>query len=291
MKELLLALTVLSSFVAYSQSVLTRGEVWDFEIGDEFHYSFNNYPGTMVERNTIIDKHFSQNNDTIFYTQSESNYSNGPDGNGGTAHYYSYDTTSYYITNVNYPISQFGGSFEIYDEYLDSTYFYFPDTIIDYDVNLCNLEINGFDSYPPVFESNHILRLSGRGVGTVWTYHYDPSSPFPYLEDRKLYYYKKGNFTCGTLNTVSIDLNEMPNTEIKVYPLPANQQVNIDFGALELVLDFQLIDLNGKLIPIDINKDFNTIYSFSSKDIPNGIYFIHASTKNTSFKRKVIITH
>lgn len=291
MKKLLLTVILFSSFGLFSQSILTVGEVYDFEIGDEFQYSIDNYPGTMLERYVVIDKYFSPNNDTVFYRQSVSNYYNAHDGNGGTSHFFSSDTISFYRTNLNDPITTFGDTMEIYDIYLDSTYMYYPDTIIKYDSNLCGLEVNGWVSYPPVFESVNRTRIAGRGVGSVWNYHYDPSSPMPYLIDRRLYYYKKGNITCGTPNTVSIKEIELKNSEIKIYPVPADKVVNIDLGEVNNLKKIHLIDINGKLIPIEIIQNLNAAYSFNSENIPNGIYFVHISTEAISFKKKLIITH
>lgn len=291
MTRTLLIICLLSSFSLHSQSILTRGEVYDFNIGDEFQYSFDNYPGTMVERYTVLDKEFSQNNDTVFYTLSESYYSNGPDGIGGTEHNFSDDTISYYITSLNSLITPFGDSSEIHDIYLDSTYFYYPDTIIEFDSNLCGLEVNGWDSYPPVFESNQRIFIYGKGVGPVWSYHYDPSSPMPYLQDRKLYYYKKGNTTCGSPVTVSTESINLNNTNVNIYPVPANHKVNVELESDGEIENLQLIDMTGKSISINTEKNFENKYSFDSTDIPDGIYFIHFRTNNNSVKRRLIIAH
>lgn len=290
MKKLLITLSFLCSFTLFSQSILTNGEVYDYEIGDEFQYSLNNYPGTMVERYTVIDKQFSTNSDTVFYTQSVSNYSNGPDGNGGTAHYYFEDTINFYITDLNTPATTFGDSIYIHDNFLDSSYYHFPDTIIEFDSNLCGLKVNGWESYPPTFEPNHLIRIVGKGVGSVWTYHFDPTSTIPEIENRKLYYYKKGNIECGTPNTASINFEQM-NSEISIYPVPANSSVNVNFEKAPLFTDIQLFNLNGKQIPIELFKITNNTFSFDSENIPVGVYLIGISTKDTSLKRKIIITH
>lgn len=282
---------VLSSFILSGQSTLTKGEVYDYNIGDEFQYSIDNYPGTMVERYIVLDKQFSQTNDTIFYTMSESNYSNGPDGSGGTAHYFSEDTINLYVTNLSDPITTFGDSTEIYDIYEDSTYFYYPDTIIEYDSDLCNLEVNGWESYPPVFESNHIIHIYGKGVGSVWSYHYDPSSPSPHLIDRKLYYYKKGTLTCGSSVTASIESINLNDSQMKIYPIPASKEVNVELLIDENIVHSRLIDSRGKCRVIDLNKNSGQKHTFDTTHIPDGIYFLHVTTHNNAFKKKVIISH
>ena len=291
MKKLLLTLILFSSFGLFSQSVLTVGEVYDFEIGDEFQYSIDNYPGIMVERYVVIDKQFSPNNDTIFYSQSVSNYYNEHDGNGGTSHVFSSDTISFYKTNLNDPITTFGDTMEVYDEVLDSTYMYFPDTIIENDSNLCGLEVNGWNYNPPAFEPVNIIRLWGRGVGSVWSFHFEPTSTSPNLENRKLYYYKKGNIICGTPNTVSIKEIDLKNSEINIYPVPANNKVNVEIGGLNGLKDIYLVNVNGEIIPIEVIKNLSTSYSFDSENIPNGIYFVYISTETITFKKKIIISH
>jgi hypothetical protein len=52
--RILLAILLFLPFKLYSQ--LNIGQVFDFEIGDEFHYKSNYEGPTWVERKTVIDK-------------------------------------------------------------------------------------------------------------------------------------------------------------------------------------------------------------------------------------------
>ena len=49
------------------QEISTNGEIYDFEIGDVFHYSGYMWGVISKKIHTITDKYYSANNDTLFY--------------------------------------------------------------------------------------------------------------------------------------------------------------------------------------------------------------------------------
>lgn len=62
-------------FSANSQTMPTRGEIFDFNINDEFQYrEFHDSPWSTVTRYVIIDKFYSSANDTVFYGRHFDNY-------------------------------------------------------------------------------------------------------------------------------------------------------------------------------------------------------------------------
>lgn len=291
MKLLLINLFAMFIFTTLSQSILTRGEVFDYDIGDEFQYSYDNAPGIYVERYTVIDKQFSQNFESITYTLFKSIYNYGPDSDGNTTVYTSEDTVNQIINDLNDPITAFGDSTEIYVD-ADSSYYYHPDTIIEYDSNLCGLEVNGWNSYPPVFESNNIIRKWGRGVGLVWRYHYDPSSgSWHELENKKLYYYKKGNITCGTPVTASTGEYQKNSLEIIIFPIPTDKALNVQLKNNGKIDQIELINSLGTTVNLKVNKNGLNDYTIDTTDLPNGVYYIVVHSKNKVVNHKVVITH
>jgi hypothetical protein len=73
----LILFIVLSINNFYSQENLTIGEVFDFEINDEFHYEilqrFTSYP--EGERILVTDKYYSADSNTVTYIFSRNGYS------------------------------------------------------------------------------------------------------------------------------------------------------------------------------------------------------------------------
>jgi hypothetical protein len=68
---LIISFYVLISGTASSQDFPARGEIYDFNIGDVFHTYLSASIGMADLQNIeIVDKYFSQNSDTVFYTQS-----------------------------------------------------------------------------------------------------------------------------------------------------------------------------------------------------------------------------
>ena len=66
MTHKLFILFILLSFTAQSQSLLTKAEVFDFRLGDEFHYT-NDYTPPNDNQKTVIDVDSSANRDSIIY--------------------------------------------------------------------------------------------------------------------------------------------------------------------------------------------------------------------------------
>lgn len=282
---LLLATFCLSTFLI-GQDVLTRGEVYDYDVGDEFQYSYDNFYGTMVDRFVVLDKEVSQNGDTLHYKMFKSKYIYDEDGDT-----FIEDTISKTYTNLNAPITTFGDSTYIYDQYQDSSYYYYPDTIIEYKTNLCDLEVNGWYAYPPIFESNQIIRIYGRGVGLVRKYHYDPSSAgITELENYNLYYYKKGSTSCGSKVTASLSTEIALDDLITVAPNPTNEHLNIEISESLKVKEMRLYNPQGQRVGADIIGQGNS-YCLNARKLKSGIYTLILQSNNGVVSKKVSVIH
>lgn len=289
---LLILFSLTIGYSTLSQSILTRGEVYDFEIGDVFHYKIENYPGTMVQRYFIIDKQFSQNLDTVTYTVYQNHYTYGPSDSGtGTVEYTTEGTTNMAYTNLNGPITNFGGGpYSYYDEYEDTTYIYYPDTInyINPDI-LCGAHIIGYQDYPPIFESNNHTHTWGKGLGKVLDYHYDPSVGWGsyVITHRRLYYYKKGEVSCGTPinNLLSLPQNQL---SFNIFPNPSTEKFYFTMEQKQ-ELKIQLINQFGQEVNVSIEDRFDG-YMINTASLSSGMYYLIATDKNQhSSTHKIII--
>ena len=75
MKKILFIILTFASLLSYSQGLMTIGEVFDFSVGDKFHYKVSppQVP-TAVDRITITGKYFSGSGDTVFYQRFHDSY-------------------------------------------------------------------------------------------------------------------------------------------------------------------------------------------------------------------------
>lgn len=290
MKLVVVFIFLLSGLSIYSQSILTRGEVYDFEVGDEFQYSYDTAPGITVDRFVVLSKDFSPDLDTVFYTLFKSYYYYGPDANyQNTIESTTESIVHQQYTNLGDPIIDFGGGVYVYDMYLDSTYEYFPDTIIGYDSNLCDLEINGYDSYPPEWHSYQTLYLWGRGVGLVGHYQPQLSGVQPNDIDKNLYYYKKGNFECGTPVTASLN-NLSKKISFKLYPNPSSEKLIIELEKNQTLSQFSLYNALGENQAVDFIKNGH-LYIIETSNLSNGVYYLKASIDGAIVHRPVVVSH
>ncbi len=85
------------------------------------------------------------------------------------------------------------------------------------------------------------------------------------------------------MSTVEPTINE-----IKVYPNPASEAVNIDLGKTITDTHIILIDLSGKQI---FSKKYNgkNKISIDTKGFPKGVYILSIQTGRQKLNRKIII--
>ena len=82
------------------------------------------------------------------------------------------------------------------------------------------------------------------------------------------------------------------NGEVKVFPNPATQQVNILFNALENIdLSINLADVSGRIVK-HINypaRQGENSFSFDLDNVSKGMYFLDIQGNNSSLKYKIIV--
>jgi hypothetical protein len=287
MKAILQILIVLVGFAfeARSQTMLTIGQIYDYNINDEFHYHYANIPPNAV-RFKVIDKHYSILNDTVFYVRHFDNYSTQVNWNPSPHLDYFFDAyydTIYYtdldtLINAlyqNWPIGDSIGSFS------DTLY---------YSTESCGILIYEYTGTTGYFEGHYYHGQYGQGLGMVQSIH--QWAGWPQINDQYyMIYYRKDTIECGTADTtdssvlVSIFESENYNKKISVYPNPAYSFIHIDTPLSEKY-NISVFNVGGILVrKMDEIMDDQTI---DISSLSKGLYLLSIEGKNDIYHTKFI---
>jgi len=76
---------------------------------------------------------------------------------------------------------------------------------------------------------------------------------------------------------------------LKLFPVPFNDNINIDFGQVVFLKSFQIIDLSGKILVSEIVNNNTTIKTINHlNSLSKGIYFIEILTENDFIRRLIM---
>lgn len=265
--RILLILTVFSAEVK-SQTTLTIGQVYDYNINDQFHY-YTYGVSPNATRFTVTDKQFSALNDTVTYVRHFDNYSTQviSDPSPHLEYFFDSYTDTLSITNLDSLISDQFSTWTTNDSlgdwFNDSSYISSQWCgILIYEYSAC-LGCN--------FEGNSYQGQYGQGVGLIKQIHQSPAWPqidYQYY----LKYYKKGTVSCGTpdLTTVGIKEPLKKVADFIIYPNPVESTFTLQnespYDNFQCSLQNLLgqiimtINLRGETNIIDISKFEGGIY-------------------------------
>lgn len=270
---------------AKCQTIPTRGQIYDYDVGDEFHYTdIEKTPNAT--RMTISTKYFSILNDTVFYGRHFDNYKTEYDWNPSPHYDYTFwttDDTTYY-TNLDTLISAQYSYWVIFDSLWD----YRKDTVF-YSSEFCGKSIYEFNGCSHCsFEGNHLNEKYGIGLGFVL--HNHQVNVWPQTNEYfNLIYYRKGTDSCGEPDTtnsamfLSIAESRTTKSNISVYPNPASSSVYVltpENSAIEI------IDIKGQIIEkynTTGSKTFINLISYQP-----GIYIIKIIADEVTIIKKLI---
>lgn len=274
----------------FSQDTLTIGEIFDFNVGDEFHYNGilipeNDYPFPDFEKVIVLGKELFEHEDSLVIIKEITKYK------------FSYDTEphEYFISNIDTHkviFQDIDSSIRYYD-YLyqnDTTKnegtweIYLKDTIFQSSEYLCNTSVNGVEFYQSWGEYDHYINYYGKGLGLVFSSSHG-SSDGPYIYNKKMIYYKKGQQTCGEINLPSaIEVIKIDN--YKIFPIPFNNELTIKSKNKFDMMDISIFDINGTLV---YSKSLD---AFESKiDVSNlstGLYLLELNYKDNRMVKRII---
>lgn len=250
---------------------MTIGEVFDFNIGDEFH-TLNDYPQgpPNAKRMKVIDKHFSATNDTVFYTRSFNNYHTvyNPDPTPHLDYYFNVYIDSVFYTNFN-----------------DSILCNPMDTscISVIGTTICGIPTNGLD----IIGLEEITEIMlGKGLGVVTDLYVQDGSPSQSY-DHELFYFKKDTMECGIPDlTTSITSNSISLAIENIYPNPFTEKFSIRFADDKHSYIIKIFDLNGQEI-FETTADYcnnAVIDKISNK----GFYILKLETEDKTYISKII---
>ena len=193
-------------FIATSvlaQDTLLIRDVFDFNVGDEFHYleDGSNYYGapltSKVDRIRILAKEYSIDNDTIYYKRSIEGYSYRrvsltqyeyyPHAYENVQSITDLDSNIFYYMLLNY--------FDYAKFVFDWAYYQFIDiSDSSASISYCNTIVNSYE-----FADFSVAEIAeyGKGLGLTRYFQSDESCSCT-LKDYRMIYYKKGVDSCGT---------------------------------------------------------------------------------------------
>ncbi|MCF8299337.1 MAG: T9SS type A sorting domain-containing protein [Saprospiraceae bacterium] len=238
-----------------AQSVSTNREIYNYDVGDIFHYSHeisSPSSGANITSNVeIIGKYYSLGQDTIFYIR---DIVSKQSGSGIPVSYkYRIDTISY--TNLDSAVN--GGI-------IDSVYY----DITQYNGRKINRDTNSF------------LDLYADSLGKVFDMIYHD---FNYMtqNQKRLIYYKKGSEEWGTPINLAIKESNITSLDFKIYPNPATDFIAIVFSEALWQDGFvEIYNINGVLIRKEKLNTFERTYELSVKTFKTGLYLGKIVQKN-----------
>ena len=257
-----------TSFIGIGQELPTIGKVFNFHIGDEFHYNtlFGPFGTYSISQEKIIDVDYQLDSNEVTYTIAREIYS-FIWGEMDSIPFI--DTISIEYTNLD--LSMF-----YYDDiFLHDTVHYFSDS-------LCGAEIYGAHYYGDGPEGSFIIKREwGPGLGLTL----ERTSSWTGTDLKFLEYYLKDGEECGSPIT-SVGINEnILFSSVSIFPNPNTGQINVDLGSLTDVA-IKVLNASGQLIYYKENIN-SPIYQFELDASP-GIYILELSATGEKQQFKLI---
>jgi hypothetical protein len=234
------------SLAAKCQPHMTYGQIYDFEINDEFHYYYQDVPPN-AKRITIIDKFYTASVDSVCYVRYNNTYTSHVNWNPNPHLEYSFNTFTDTVcyTNLNDICDSAFIDWPLADT-LDNLFY---DTLY-FSSNWCGQLIYEYQACSGCsFEGYYISVHFGEGIGLVrQSEHWNmmPSTTY----DFRLKYFKKGSFECGTPDNTTENIFEFQDNanRIKVFPNPANEFITISGLDESFKGELSVFNSEGKIL-------------------------------------------
>jgi len=279
MKKLSIVILLFNVLCINAQDTLRVGEVFDFDIGDEFHYerTLSQLNGIQVDRIFIEDKWYSDQQDTLFYKIRKNQYSDFQSSPGPSGMWY--DVNQYY-THLDtfvwldvFSSNPCGNS----DTCVVTTEF---DTYCDRQSMRVSLRTGLID-----FEENTEINAYAIGLGVVFNSDYQDDGNTG--TETQLVYYKKGTEECGAPNYLTNIEETKPNPSILTYPNPFHDKLFFEFDPDDDEhSNIEIYDLYGNLT--FSNSKLNNNLTIETKSWESGIYFFQYRRGDTFITSKLV---
>ena len=238
---------------AQGQKLPTIGMVFDFSVGDEFHYNHSagsygwwGFHASGSSRDKILDVQFSSDSNDVTYSIFREGYMSYYLNWDGTL-----DTTFFYSETLT----------ETYSNLSSSMYYYNSEFTIDtihyVSEPLCGVEIYGNACGPPDCGWGFLKKEWGIGLGKTWDQSSDGEGGGT-LDS--LSYYKKNGIECGTRVEVLVAINEIDIPEnVEVFPTVFADRVWIRSDRSQSMY-FSLYSISGKeVFSTQLNSDMSDV--------------------------------
>jgi hypothetical protein len=272
MRNLGLALLFLFSIVnnAFTQDYSTNGEIYDFEIGDIFHYEMEGWDhsshGFEITNKEIIDKTFSDDLDTVYYTQFVKKLYQLD----WQEWIYEEDTTQISYTDLD---SLFAA---------DTTYY-------SYAYNGRKISSNFTNWWDIEFD---IVDYAD-GCGRVYNHHY--RTEYPVLDyEWEMVYYKKGDEEWGIPNVV-VGIEELKYRCIMTncYPNPFTTSTTLSFRLEKPEnVQFTVYNVQSKIVYTIEDRRYagEQQIQWNAEGLPVGVYYFRVQAGDKVGGGKMIKT-
>lgn len=256
------------SFLVSSASAQypTRGQVYDFDVGDQFQYEEYDHwwggPPTYYT-NTITGKNFSNGSNTVTYDvdveKLELNLST-----------FQWDSITTYSNQLIF--SQLSDTIAG-DVVTPFTFFLISDTTyIDPLMYNRQTVAFGYENGQPLSAAVERYRWV---VGVGRTHYAVQGSDLDYDLESNLIWYQKGNEIWGVRQLVGMEEEVLPR--VKIWPNPTNGVVSIE-GWEAQYGEWILLDRMGRMIKSGVLRSGET--QLDLNEVSSGIYFLQISDSN-----------
>ena len=279
MKKSFLALLIFGiSFTTNGQNLMTIGEVFNYEIGDEFQITgtADNQPPN-ADRIKIVGKYFSPNSDTLFYIRYHNSYYTEViwGDNPYLEYHFWTKTDTVFYTNLDSSLVYYDQGFE------ESQYIKNSPALCDSLINGCSYDIG------PGYENDVVINEYGRGLGQTYAYYYAYQANAS-LWRNTLFYYKKGGDECGVPDSTTVGINEETTTNQKfsIYPNPVKSTLIVENNNQSEFYEYKIMNLTGKII---LKSKFRGKQNkINIEYLRNGLYFLYINTKEYTVINKFV---
>ncbi len=237
-----------------AQQISTVGEIYDYEVGDTFHFDFwatSPISGASWIKNiTITNKSYSLNNDTVFYERA----------------------IAYQELSIN-PIIEFYNDTVIYTDLDSLINMGVIDTIYSNPQRYNGRLINGHHDwrYWGYWYIEYVI-----GCGRVYLYLNDDWDEI--YSEEELIYYKKGDEEWGTPHVI-VEVEELGrvNSSLKCYPNPFTTSTTIEYELTEpSLVQLSIYNAIGETIYVaqeGIKQQGKHSITWSPESLPEGMYY------------------
>ncbi len=285
MRRAILILCALSNVLfSDAQGLMKISEVFNFDIGDEFQFVTTGTTASgsytpispNADRIRISGKYTSANSDSVFYIRFHDCYSTQVDWTGGphlVYNFWTYTDTAFY-TNPDSSIAWYDPGFQ-YDQY------------VLYDSLLCNTLVNGCAYQVGAgFEPDYYTDEYGAGIGHSHEYYYCALGR--YWIANTLFYYKKGDITCGEpdITTVEIPEKHPANSLFLIIPNPVKHSFRLQNILGIKTCQITLSDISGQILLIDDLAESSGEIDISH--LRSGIYICTIISGTRKFNVKLV---